>query len=157
MIKFDSSTKTVTFGFSGAACKGIVNAKQMFYSCSALNQNILIPSSVVNAQSMFAACSALNQNILIPSSVVNAQRMFFGDRLLNQDIYIYSQVLNDMNGMFTETKVNQHNVHIPSSVPKDTSNYIYNCLVNNATGVTFTPENVFNDLPSDPEVWPPIN
>lgn len=157
MIKFDSSTNTVTFGFSGAACKGIVNAKLMFYGCSRLNQNILIPSSVKIAQSMFAACSNLNQNILIPKSVVNAQRMFFGCSVLNQDIYIYSQVLNDMNGMFTGTKVNKHNVHIPISVPKDTSNYIYNSLVNGETGVTFAPENIFNDLPVDPIEWPPVS
>ena len=147
MIKFDSSTNTVTFGFSGAACKGIVNAKSMFYGCSALDQNILIPSSVKVAQSMFAACSRLNQNILIPSSVVNAQRMFFGCSILNQDIYIYSQVLNDMNDMFYGTKVNKHNVHIPISVPKDTSNYIYNSLVNGETGLVFAAENIINDLP----------
>ena len=147
MIKFDNSTNTVTFGFSGAACKGIVNASLMFYGCAGLRQNILIPSSVVNARSMFAACSALNQNILIPKSVVNAQRMFFGCSILNQDIYIYSQVLNDMDGMFTGTKVNKHNVHIPISVPKDTSNYIYNSLVNGYTGITFAPENIINDLP----------
>ena len=95
--------------------------------------------------------------ILIPKSVVNAQRMFFGCSVLNQDIYIYSQVLGDMSDMFLGTKVNLHNVHIPSSVPKDTSNYIYNCLVNNATGVTFAPENIINDLLVDPVVWPPIN
>ena len=147
MIKFDSSTHKVTFGFSGAACKGIVNAKSMFYSCSGLNQNILIPSSVKVAQSMFFGCSRLNQNILVPKSVVNAQRMFFGCSVLNQDIYIYSQVLNDMNGMFTGTKVNKHNVHIPSSVPKDTSNYIYNSLVNGETGLVFAAENIINDLP----------
>ena len=180
MIKFDSSTNTVTFGFSGAACKGIINAShmfvlcsrlnqnilipspvenasQMFYGCSALNQNILIPSSVKDASSMFAACSRLNQSILIPSSVENAVRTFFGCSVLNQDIYIYSQVLSNMTQMFMGTKVNKHNVHIPSSVPKDTSNYIYNCLVNNATGVTFAPENIINDLPVNPVDWPPIN
>ena len=179
MIKFDSSTNTVTFGFSGAACKGIINASHMFarctrlnqnvlipspvenassmfYGCSALNQNILVPDSVVDASSMFAACSALNKNILIPSSVENAARTFFGCSTLNQDIYIYSQVLSNMSGMFMGTKVNKHNIHIPSSVPKDTSNYIYNCLVNNATGVTFAPENIINDLPVDPEQWPPV-
>ena len=106
MIKFDSSTNTVTFGFSGAACKGIINAQRMFFGCSRLNQ----------------------------------------------DIYIYSQVLNDMNGMFTGTKVNQHNVHIPSSVPKDTSNYIYNSLVNGEAGLVFAAENIINDLPVNPVV-----
>lgn len=156
MIKFDSSTNTVTFGFSGAACKGIINTDQMFYGCSSLNQNILIPSSVKVAKSMFTACSRLNQNILIPKSVVNAQRMFYGCSILNQDIYIYSQVLNDMNGMFTGTKVNKHNVHIPISVPKDTSNYIYNSLVNGETGLVFAAENIINDLPVDPIEWPPV-
>lgn len=155
MIKFDSSTNTVTFGFSGA-CKYIVNTAQMFYGCSALNQNILIPNSVKVAQSMFTACSRLNQNILVPKSVVNAQRMFYGCSILNQDIYIYSQVLNDMNGMFTGTKVNTHNVHIPISVPKDTSNYIYNSLVNGETGLVFAAENIINDLPVDPVQWPPV-
>ena len=156
MIKFDSSTNTVTFGFSGAACKGIVNASYMFALCTRLNQNILIPSSVEDATQMFYSCSALNQNILIPSSVVNAVRVFVGCSRLNQDVYIYSQVLSNMNLMFMGTKVNKHNVHIPSSVPKDTSNYIYNCLVNNATGVTFAPENIINDLPVDTEQWPPV-
>ena len=179
LIKFDSSTNTVTFGFSGAACKGIINASymfsqctrlnqnilipssvekatQMFYGCSSLNQNILIPDSVKDASSMFAACSGLNQNILIPSSVENAVRTFFGCSRLNQDVYIYSQVLSNMTQMFMGTKVNQHNVHIPSSVPKDTSNFIYNCLVNNATGVTFAPENIINDLPVDIAQWPPV-
>ena len=156
MIKFDSSTNTVTFGFSGAACKGIVNASYMFAQCTRLNQNILIPSSVKDASSMFAACSVLNQNILIPSSVENAVRMFFGCSRLNQDVYIYSQVLSNMTQMFMGTKVNKHNVHIPSSVPKDTSNYIYNCLVNNATGVTFAPGNIINDLPVDTVQWPPV-
>ena len=133
LIKFDSSTNTVTFGFSGAACKGIVNASHMFFQCTGLNKNILIPSSVVKAVRTFLGCS-----------------------VLNQDIYIYSQVISNMNQMFMGTKVNKHNVHIPSSVPKDTSNYIYNCLVNNATGVTFAPENIINDLPVDTEQWPPV-
>ena len=216
LIKFDSSTNTVTFGFSGAACKGIINAYSMFLGCSELNQNILVPKSVVDANSMFFDCSALNQNILIPNSVentdsmfyrctslnqnilipnsvvdakrmffgctslnqnilvpksvkstncmffgcsvlnqnilvpnsvVDATRMFFGCSFLNQDIYIYSQNLSRMNGMFTGTRVNKHNVHIPSSVPKDTSNYIYKSLVSGETGPVFAAENIINDLP----------
>ena len=202
MIKFDSSTNIVTFGFSGA-CKGIKNALSMFQECLGLNQNILIPKSVVNAKdmfrtclslnknilipnsvvdansmfhecvklnqnilipnsvknatNMFAACYNLNQIILIPNSVVNAKDMFYQCDNLNKDIYIYSQVLSNMTGMFSSTKVNLHNVHIPSSVPKDTSNYIYNSLVNGETGVTFAPENIINDLPVNPVDWPPIN
>ena len=201
MIKFDSSTNTVTFGFL-SACKCIVNAVSMFDSCLSLNQNIQIPNSVVDVRSMFALCPNLNQNILIPNSVVDVRSMFalcpnlnqnilipnsvkYTDGIfmqcpnlnqnilipnsvtharsmfeectnLDQDVYIYSQVLSDMTSMFTGTKVNKHNVHIPSSVPKDTSNYIYNCLVNNKTGVTFAPENIINDLPVDTEQWPPV-
>ena len=224
MIKFDSSTNTVTFGFS-SACKCITDATNMFLRCSNLNQNILIPNSVVNARSMFElctnldqnilipnsventlsmfiecpklnqnirvpnsaidvrsmfalcsnldqnilipnsvkytdgmfmTCSNLDQNILIPNSVTHARSMFEGCTNLNQDVYIYSQVLVDMTFMFSSTKVNQHNVHIPSSVPKDTSNYIYNCLVNGRTGVTFAPENIINDLPVGIEQWPPV-
>ena len=133
----------------------VENTYFMFAYCSNLNQNILIPNSVKDTSSMFANCSNLNQNILIPNTVVDASFMFANCSNLDQDVYIYSQIIN-MQGMFRRTKVNLHNVHIPSSVPKSISNIIYNRLVNNATGVTFAPENIINDLPVDPVVWPPI-
>lgn len=92
--------------------------------------------------------------------------MFYDCENLNQDIYIYFQNVNmnvdleggtSMDNMFFNTKVNLHNVHIPSSVPKDTSNNLYNCLVNGKTGLVFAPENIINDLPVDPVVWPPVD
>lgn len=115
---------------------------------------------------MFDECTNLNQSILIPNSVENAFRMFNNCVNLNQDIYIYFQNVNmntgitgrtGMDDMFKNTKVNLHNIHIPSSVPKDASNNLYNCLVNGKTGLVFAPENIINDLPVDPVVWPPVD
>ena len=142
------------------------NAIRMFEGCTNLNQNIAIPNSVTDASEMFSGCVNLNQSIAIPSSVANTTRMFKGCVNLNQDIYLYFQNISieasgpftiiSMDNMFLNTKVNLHNVHIPSSVPKDTSNNLYNCLVNGKTGVRFAPGNIINDLPVDPVVWPPV-
>ncbi len=138
-----------------------------FKGCVNLNQNIIIPNSVKNCSYMFDNCSSLNQSIAVPNSVTDCRSMFRYCGNLNQDIYLYFQNIYMMDGrfgeeasvrfMFLNTKVNLHNIHIPSSVPKDTSNNLYNCLVNNATGVTFAPENIINDLPVDPVVWPPVD
>ena len=136
----------------------VVNCASMFISCTSLNQNILIPNSVVDCVGMFTSCTSLNQNILIPNSVVNCAMMFGVCTNLNQDIYLYSQNVTaaGMADMFYGTKVNMFNIHIPSSVPKDTSNGLYNCLVNSQTGVVFAADNIINDLPVDPVVWPPL-
>ena len=103
----------------------------------------------------FEGCTNLNQNILIPNSVTEMFRAFEGCTNLNQsDIYIYSQNLNRIFSAFEGCKIS--NVHIPTSVPKSTSNVIYNCLVNGNTGITFPAANIFNDLPVDIEQWPPV-
>lgn len=52
---------------------------------------------------------------------------------------------------------NIQNIHVPTSVPKDTSNYMYNCLVNGYAGKVFPDANIFNDLPVDIDHWPPEN
>ena len=156
----------------------VVNMSSAFRECHALNQNILIPNSVVDMNGTFAGlynlnqnilipnsvtkmgytfwlCNNLNQNILIPNSVVDMSGAFNGCTLFNQsDIYIYSQNLTSLRFAFSGCKIN--NVHIPTSVPKDTSNLIYNSLVNGATGITFPAANIFNDLPVDIEQWPPV-
>ena len=126
-----------------------------FDGCRSLNQNILIPNSVTDIATAFRNCSSLNQNILIPNSVTEMYRAFEDCINLNQsDIYIYSQNLNRIFSAFKGCKIN--NVHIPTSVPKDTSNFIYNCLVNGNTGIPFQTANIFNDLPVDIEQWPPV-
>ena len=151
-----------------------------FNNCRSLNQNILIPNSVEVMDNVFASCTNLNQNILIPNSVNRMDNTFNNCRNLNQnilipgsvkymdnafkncinlnipDMYIYSHNIKSIDGAFNYCN-RIGNIHIPTIVPKVTSNYIYASLVGGDTGITFAPENVFNDLPSDPEVWPPIN
>ena len=125
-----------------------------FFGCTSLNQNILIPNSVTDLGKTFWQCTNLNQNILIPNSVTSLAFTFNGCTSLNQpDIYIYSQNVFLLHA-FYQCHIN--NVHIPTSVPKDTSNNMYNCFVNGWTGITFPEANIFNDLPVDVEQWPPV-
>ena len=138
-----------------------------FCGCKIFNQNILIPNSVTDMGEAFGAvtidlstfkdisCPSLNQNILIPNSVTNMHSCFYNCKNLNQpDMYIYSQNVTRMDNAFNGCHIN--NIHIPSSVPKDTSNFMYNCLVNGNTGITFPAANIFNDLPVDIKQWPPV-
>ena len=136
----------------------VTNMVEAFYACTSLNQNILIPNSVVNIVDTFYSCTSLNQNIQIPNSVTNMVEAFYGCSNLNQpDIYIYSQKLNSFKLKRAFTGCHINNVHIPTSVPKTTSNSLYNSLINGTTGITFPAANIFNDLPVDPTVWPPVN
>ena len=137
-----------------------------FCGCLVFNQNILIPNSVTNMMEAFGAktlgpdfdeisCPNLNQNILIPNSVTDMISCFRYCNNLNQpDMYIYSQNITRMAYAFQGCHIN--NIHIPTSVPKSTSNFMYNCLVNGNTGITFPASNIFNDLPVDIEQWPPV-
>jgi hypothetical protein len=121
-----------------------------------LNQNILIPNSVTNIFEAFYGCTSLNQNILIPNSITNIDNTFRGCTSLNQDdMYIYSQNITNMTNAYNGVK-HIGNIHIPTSVPKVTSNFIYNCLVNGNAGYTFAPGNIRNDLPVDIAQWPPV-
>ena len=137
-----------------------------FCGCLVFNQNILIPNSVTNMSEAFGAltigpnfkdtsCPNLNQNILIPNSVTDMLSCFrYCNNLRQSDMYIYSQNITRMTYAFKGCHVN--NIHIPTSVPKSTSNFMYNCLVNGNTGITFPAANIFNDLPVDIEQWPPV-
>ena len=127
-----------------------------FAYCSNLNQNILIPNSVTNMNSAFAFCSNLNQNILIPNSVTNVRYTFGYCSNLNQNIYLYSDRIDSMQGAFRSCSLlSDKYIHIRSSIPTRTSNYIYNSLVNNYTGVNWSGR-IKNDLP-EPTTWPPVN
>ena len=133
----------------------VTDMSSTFDHCISLNQNILIPNSVVNMSKAFTQCFNLNQNILIPNSVVNMSNAFNQCFNLNQsDIYIYSQNLGTLQQAFSGCEIN--NVHIPTSVPKSTSNFIYKSLTNGVTGISFPAANIFNDLPVDIEQWPPV-
>ena len=98
------------------------NMDMAFYKCSSLNQKMIIQNSVTSMVSTFEGCSSFNQ----------------------PDMLIYSQNITSMTNAFKDCHIN--NVHIPTSVPKDTSNFMYNCLVNGNTGITFPAANIFNDL-----------
>lgn len=137
--------------------KGMGNT---FRWCANLNQNILIPNGVEMLDGTFSQCARLNQNILIPPSVKCIRGLFAFSFAMNQDIYIYSQNIKagrdtGMANAFLSTNIG--NIHLPTSVPKDTSNYMYNCLVNGNAGITFPAANIFNDLPVDIDHWPPEN
>ena len=98
------------------------NMDMAFYKCSSFNQKMIIQNSVTSMVSTFEGCSSFNQ----------------------PDMLIYSQDITSMTNAFKDCHIN--NVHIPTSVPKDTSNFMYNCLVNGNTGITFPAANIFNDL-----------
>ena len=98
------------------------NMDMAFYKCSSFNQKMIIQNSVTSMVSTFEGCSSFNQ----------------------PDMLIYSQNITSMTNAFKDCHIN--NVHIPISVPKSTSNFMYNCLVNGNTGITFPDANIFNDL-----------
>lgn len=98
------------------------NMDMAFYKCSSFNQKMIIQNSATSMVSTFEGCSSFNQ----------------------PDMLIYSQNITNMTNAFKDCHIN--NVHIPASVPKDTSNFMYNCLVNGNTGITFQAANIFNDL-----------
>ena len=98
------------------------NMDMAFYKCSSFNQKMIIQNSVTSMASTFEGCSSFNQ----------------------PDMLIYSQNITSMTNAFKGCNIN--NVHIPTSVPKSTSNFMYNCLVNGNTGITFPAANIFNDL-----------
>ena len=98
------------------------NMDMAFYKCSSFNQKMIIQNSVTSMVSTFEGCSSFNQ----------------------PDMLIYSQNITNMTNAFKGCNIN--NVHIPTSVPKSTSNFMYNCLVNGNTGITFPAANIFNDL-----------
>ena len=134
-----------------------------FCGCLVFNQNILIPNSVTNMRQAFGAvtigpdlsdtsCPNLNQNILIPNSVTDMTLCFRYCNNLNQpNMYIFSQNITAMTNAFQGCHIN--NIHIPTSVPKSTSNFMYNCLVNGNTSITFPASNIFNDLPVDISIY----
>ena len=135
------------------------NVTSMWYTfsnCSSLNQNILIPNRVTSMGYIFARCYNLNQNILIPDRVTSINSAFAFCFDLNQNIYLYSDGIEDMESAFKNCSLlSDKYIHIRSSIPMNTSNYIYNSLVNNYTGLNWSGR-VVNDL-SIPTTWPPVN
>jgi hypothetical protein len=122
--------------------------RSVFNGCTSFNQPVNIPSYAICTGYMFSECTMFNQPINIPSNVTDIGYMLYNCTHFNQnDIYIHAKFsdVSSMDESFRNTS-RIGNVHIPSSVPKSTSNVMYNCLVNGYTGYTFAAANIKNDL-----------
>ena len=152
-----ANIKNSEFNFNFCEPRGdfITNMYQTFWNCSNFNQNVQIPNTVDRLSYCFFNCVNLNQNILIPNSVTSIYATFrYCSHFNRSDLYIYSQNIDSMAYAFENCHIN--NIHIPTSVPKSTSNFMYNSLVNGVTRITFPAANIFNDLPVDIKQWPPV-
>ena len=97
----------------------------MFYNCYNFNQPVTIPDNVTNTSWMFWDCYNFNQPVTIPENVTNVFSMFYEcNKLNNSSVPIHIS----------------HNI-----ILGDTSNYIYNALVNGNTGINFAPSRILND------------
>ena len=129
--------------------KYCINMASTFYSCSSFNQPVNIPNSVTNMASTFYRCVIFNQPVNIPNSVTDMAYTFSFCSNFNQPVNIPNSVTNMYKTFYNCTTLASSTVpiHISSSIALgNTSNYIYNCLVNNFTGIAFDPSRILNDL-----------
>ncbi len=121
----------------------------MFWGCYNLNQRISIPSNVSSMESTFIECNSFNCPVYIHANMKFMRSAFEGCTNLRQDIYLYGVSKLANNGLLNTFKgcplPGDNYIHIPKSTPLDTSNTVYNCLVNGYTGVNWT-GHVKNDL-----------
>ena len=120
-----------------------------FSRCSNFNQPVNIPNSVTSLYMTFSSCSNFNQPVNIPNSVTSLDNTFYNCASFNQPVSIPNsvRVLYRAFGGCTTLESSTVPIHISSSIALgDTSNYIYNCLVNGETGITFDPSRILNDL-----------
>ena len=123
----------------------VTSVAHMLRGCSKFNQPITIPSNVTNMAYMFAQ-SGFNQPIIIPNGVTDLDGTFIFSSF-NQPITIPSSVTN-LFGTFQDCGLDSSTVpiHISHTIAKgNTSNYIYNCLVNGWCGIEFAPSRILND------------
>ena len=115
----------------------------MFWGCYKLNYSIPIPTRVTTMNKTFMECNKFNRPVHVPANIEYMQSTFEGCTSLYENIYLYG-VNNMANNCLLNTFLNctklpgEKYIHIPKSVPLDTSNNIYNCLVNGYTGVNWT-------------------
>lgn len=130
--------------------KNVNTASCMFKNCSNFNAGVsMLYSNVKNLAQMFNGCSSYNQIPIIPYKAENCQNMFDNCISLNRSkIYIYSININEMHNAFNCPNIfpTTTQVYIPAAVPKDTNNYIYNCLVNGYCGKSFISSFIYNNL-----------
>ena len=120
----------------------------MFRGCNIFNQPVTIPENVTNVSQMFYNCYNFNQPVTIPENVTNTSYTFYGCYNFNQPVTIPENVTNMVNMFYYRSKLNNSSVPIHIShniILGDTSNYIYNALVNGNTGINFAPSRILND------------
>ena len=129
----------------------VTNIAGIFWQCYNFNQPVTIPNNVTNMYGVFFSCSNFNQPVIIPDSVTKLSSAFTWCYNFNSPVTIGKGVSSglDMYNMFQEcnTLVNSTvPIHISHEIALgNTSNYIYNCLVNGWCGITFAPSRILND------------
>ena len=119
-----------------------------FNECHNFNQPITIPNNVTGMGFTFSGCKNFNQPITIPNNVTGMEFTFSGCSNFNQPITIP----NNVTGMFFtfsecyRLESSSVPIHISSSIALgNTSNYIYNMLVNGGCGIAFNTSRILND------------
>ena len=112
-----------------------------FHGCSNFNQPIIIPNSVTSLFGAFQDCLIFNSPVTIGNNVVEMNLAFQNCYSFNQELTIPENV-NALRATFLDCltlKTSTVPIHISHKIAiGDTSNFIYNCLVNNSTGINWT-------------------
>ena len=120
-----------------------------FWGCKNFNSVVTIENGVSDFVGMFENCSIFNKPISIPNSASNMFRTFGNCFVFNQSVNIPEGVTNLTNTFVNCTALASSSVpiHISHTIAKgNTSNYIYNMLVNGGCGITFAASRILNDL-----------
>jgi hypothetical protein len=149
----------------------VTNMARAFTGCTNFNQPVTIPNSVTSMAGTFGQCHSFNQPVTIPNSVTSMIGTFAGCNKLGavtignsvtNMMYAFEgctslKVLNsipdtvtDLRGTFTNCpyigSYPQIPIHISHTIALgDTTNYIYNMLVNGGCGKSMLPTAIRND------------
>ena len=119
---------------------GVTSMTDTFKACWNFNKPITIPNGVTTMYGTFDSCHNFNQPITIPDSVTEMSYTFEDCDNFNQPITIPKNA-ERLYGTFKNcTKLASSSVPIHISheiVLGDTSNNLYNCLVNGACGINW--------------------
>jgi hypothetical protein len=129
----------------------VTNLNRAFKSCGTFNKPVTISNGVTNMVETFCNCSNFNQPIIIPDSVTNMYQMlamYPGTGKFNSTVTIGKGITN-MSGAFYNCVALASStvpIHISHEIAKgNTSNYIYNMLVNGGCSITFAASRILND------------
>ena len=150
----------------------VTDISGIFDNCYNFNQPITIPNSVTNMSFAFHNCHNFNQPITIPNSVTDISGIFDNCYNFNQPITIPNSVTDMSFAFYKCYNFNQPSITIPNSVTRiayafddsafsntsgkvvhisrdiaigNTSNYIYNMLVNGKAGLNSSNFTILND------------